>query len=256
MIAHDHPRVLDGEVGGVPESWRDALADVLVSDRVARLRDALRREFREGHVIFPPRRLWFAALRLTPPESVRVVILGQDPYHGPGQAHGLAFSVPPGMPIPPSLRNIMLERQSDLGLPPPSHGCLASWAREGVLLLNTVLTVRAGEPGSHAGLGWEAITDAIIRHVVAGPPCVFLLWGRHAQAKAALIRCRRHLVLPAAHPSPFAAHRGFFGTQPFSRANAWLRAQGRGEVSWRTDPHPMMGTASLSFSASDDTVRR
>ena len=170
----------------------------------------------------------------TPLDRVRVVLLGQDPYHGPGQAHGLCFSVPPGIAVPPSLRNIYKELQDDLAIPPAKHGCLESWAEQGVLLLNSVLTVEAGRPASHAGHGWERFTDEVIRLVAErAPPSVFLLWGRYAQAKAAFVDPARHLLLKAAHPSPLAAHSGFFGCRHFSKANGFLEAKGRGAIDWR-----------------------
>jgi len=162
-----------------------------------------------------------------------VVILGQDPYHGPGQAHGLSFSVKPGVPAPPSLQNIFKELQSDLGCPIPNHGHLAHWAGQGVLLLNTVLTVRAGEPASHRGIGWETFTDRVIETLNGKEqPVVFILWGSHAQAKAPLI-AGHHGILRSPHPSPLSAHRGFFGSRPFSAANRFLRSRGLEEIDWR-----------------------
>lgn len=195
-----------------------------------------------GEVVYPAPRHWFAALDAAPPALVRVVIVGQDPYHGPGQAHGLAFSVPPGVAVPPSLANIQAECQADLGIAPPGHGDLRGWAAQGVLLLNTVLTVAAGQPGSHSGQGWEQFTDAVIAAIAAGPePCVFMLWGKPAERKAAGILAAAargggapHLVLTAPHPSPLAAYRGFFGCRHFSRANEFLTAAGRGAVDWQT----------------------
>lgn len=217
----------------IPPAWRPALAEVLTSPTAEALRAFLRAEYAAGATILPPPNLWFEALRRTPPECVRAVILGQDPYHGPGQAHGLSFSVRRGVAVPPSLRNIFQELRDDLGIPPARHGCLEAWADRGVLLLNTSLSVRAREPGSHAGRGWEAITDAVVAHVAAGPPTAFLLWGRHAQEKAAQVDPNRHLVLRSAHPSPYAAAKGFFGSRPFSQANAFLEARGRGLIDWR-----------------------
>jgi uracil-DNA glycosylase len=177
------------------------------------------------------------ALELTPPESVRVVILGQDPYHGPGQAHGLSFSVPDGVVVPPSLANIFRELGTDLDIAPPAQGNLEKWARQGVLLLNNALTVEQGKAGSHAGRGWEAITDAVVAAVAArAEPSVFILWGSHAQGKAARIAALRdgpHLLLKSPHPSPLSAYRGFFGSRPFSRANEFLEARGRGTIDWR-----------------------
>ncbi len=193
----------------------------------------LRGRLADGATIYPPEPL--RALALTPPESVRVVILGQDPYHGPGQAEGLAFSVAPGVKWPPSLRNIFLERQRDLGLAPPPDGSLVPWARQGVLLLNTCLTVEEGAPASHAGQGWEVLTDDVIRHLGSSArPQSFLLWGAHAQKKAALIDARHH-VLRANHPSPLSARRGpvpFLGCGHFGAVNAWLKGRGAAPIQW------------------------
>ncbi|GAA5055856.1 uracil-DNA glycosylase [Erythrobacter westpacificensis] len=198
----------------------------------------LRAEEEAGKVVYPPRGCRLKALELTPLEDVRVVILGQDPYHGPGQAHGLCFSVPDGVRPPPSLKNIFKEMESDLGLPRPDHGSLESWARQGVLLLNNTLTVQQGQAGSHAGKGWEAITDACVAAVAArSEPSVFILWGSHAQGKASRIAALRdsdrHLSIKSPHPSPLSAHRGFFGSRPFSQTNAFLEKNGRGSIDWR-----------------------
>ena len=183
--------------------------------------------------VFPPAPEVFAALHLTPHVDTKVLILGQDPYHGPGQAHGLCFSVREGTAKPPSLVNIFKELQSDLGVAPPQHGSLEHWARQGVLLLNAVLTVRAHQAGSHAGKGWETFTDEVIRTVSAKPePVVFVLWGAYARKKKALIDTRRHHVIESAHPSPLSAHNGFFGSRPFSRANDALVSAGRDPVDW------------------------
>lgn len=191
---------------------------------------------RDRHTVFPPRAQVFRALELTPRASVRVVLLGQDPYHGPGQAHGLAFSVPPGVAAPPSLQNLLREREADLGLPAPAGGDLTPWARRGVLLLNAVLTVRAGEAGSHGGQGWERFTDAVVRAVSDGPnPVVFLLLGNRARAKAAGVDRGRHGVVEAPHPSPLSAYRGFFGSRVFSRVNALLEERDREPVDWGLD---------------------
>lgn len=220
----------------IPDPWRAALGDELAQPYVGQLAAFVAAE-RAAHTVYPPAGEEFTALELTPPERVRAVILGQDPYHGPGQAHGLAFSVRPGVPPPPSLVNIFKELRGDLGIEPPGHGHLAEWAREGVLLLNAVLTVRAGAANSHKGRGWERLTDAIIRAVSAGPsPAAFLLWGAPAQKKAALVDEARHAVLRAAHPSPLSAHKGFFGSRPFSRANAALAERGRPPLDWRLSP--------------------
>lgn len=192
----------------------------------------------KGKRIYPRPRDWFAALDATPPQDVRVVILGQDPYHGPGQAHGLCFSVQPGVRVPPSLVNIYKEMQSDLGIPPARHGYLKHWAEQGVLLLNNCLTVEAGQAASHQGKGWERFTDAAVAAVAADPaPKVFILWGSHAQRKAANVPGlgpgTPHLILHAPHPSPLSASNGFFGSRPFSQANAFLAEHGRGTIDWR-----------------------
>ena len=221
----------------IPESWRPALEPVLDTPAARRLGGWLKAEEAAGRVIYPPRGTRLAALALTPLEAVRCVILGQDPYHGPGQAHGLAFSVQDSVRPPPSLVNIFKEMESDLGLPRPATGDLSAWARRGVLLLNNTLTVAAGQAGSHAGRGWDQITDAAVAAVAARTePTVFILWGSHARKKAeripALARSAQHLVLTSAHPSPLSAHNGFFGSRPFSRANAFLAEHGRGAIDW------------------------
>ncbi|WNO53829.1 uracil-DNA glycosylase [Stakelama saccharophila] len=229
--------------GGVKlhESWRKPLADEFAQPYMAALRQFLLAERAAGKRIFPAGSEWFRALDLTPPEDIRVVILGQDPYHGPGQAHGLCFSVRPGVRPPPSLVNIYKEMQDDLGIAPARHGFLEHWAGQGVLLLNSVLTVEMARAASHRQRGWETFTDAVVRLVAAKEePTVFLLWGAYAQKKAAFIRSvergGRHLVLKAAHPSPLSAHNGFFGCRHFSKANAFLEAQGRGPVDWALPP--------------------
>lgn len=192
---------------------------------------------RARHQVFPPHEEVFAALHLTPYESVKVVILGQDPYHGPGQAHGLCFSVRPGVAVPPSLKNIHAELRSDLGIDPPDHGCLDAWSRQGVLLLNTTLTVRARQAASHQGKGWETFTDRVISAVDDKPErVVFILWGAAARRKKALIDTSRHVIIESAHPSPLSAHNGFFGCRPFSRANEALIAAGREPVDWAIPP--------------------
>ncbi|MBX3285244.1 MAG: uracil-DNA glycosylase [Actinobacteria bacterium] len=191
-------------------------------------------EERANHQVFPPAAEVFAALHQTPYASVKVVILGQDPYHGPGQAHGLCFSVRRGVAVPPSLRNIFTELHDDLGITPPRHGNLDAWTHQGVLLLNTSLTVRAHQAASHHGRGWERFTDQVIRAVDAKPErVVFILWGAAARKKKALVDTSRHVVIESAHPSPLSAHNGFFGSRPFSRANAALEAAGREPVDWR-----------------------
>lgn len=200
---------------------------------MAELRKFLVAEKAAGKHIFPHSKNWFRALDLTPLDQVRVVILGQDPYHGPGQAHGLCFSVQPGIRPPPSLVNIYKEMEADLGLSRPDHGFLEHWAQQGVLLLNSVLTVEAGQAASHQRRGWERFTDAIIKLVNArSEPVVFLLWGAYAQKKAAFVNESRHHVLRAAHPSPLAAHNGFFGSRPFSKTNAFLIKQGLSAIDW------------------------
>lgn len=212
-----------------------------------RLSVFLRAEKAAGKVIYPAGRDMFRALDLTPLDAVRVVILGQDPYHGPGQAHGLAFSVRPGVRIPPSLQNIFKELRDDLGIAPSRHGLLDHWARQGVLLLNSVLSVEAGQAASHQGRGWEGFTDAIVTLVARQQqPTVFLLWGAHAQRKAAHVEQAgggRHLLLRAAHPSPLSAHNGFFGCRHFSRTNAFLEQHGRGPIDWALPPASDAGIA-------------
>ena len=221
----------------LPPSWQSALEPVLALPGSRKLGGWLKAEEAAGKQIFPPRGQRLAALELTPLDAVKVVILGQDPYHGPGQAHGLSFSVPEGVQVPPSLVNIYKELQADLGVSPPGHGNLTHWAEQGVLLLNNALTVEAGRAGSHQKRGWEAITDAAVAAVAQREePSVFILWGSHAQGKAAripeLAENTRHLVIRSPHPSPLSAHRGFFGSKPFSRANAFLAEHGRGTIDW------------------------
>lgn len=221
----------------LPESWRAALEPVLQSPPLRALGGYLKAEESSGKIIYPPRGTRLAALEMTPLDQVRVVILGQDPYHGPGQAHGLAFSVQHGVKIPPSLVNIYKELESDLGIPRAAHGNLTRWAEQGVLLLNNALTVEAANAGSHQGKGWELFTDAAVEAVAARPdPTVFILWGSHAQRKAARVAglaSGPHLVLKAPHPSPLSAYNGFFGSKPFSKTNAFLEAHGRGAIDWR-----------------------
>jgi uracil-DNA glycosylase len=221
----------------IPESWRAVLEPALASPEARRLGGWLRAEAAAGRTIYPPRGHRLRALELTPLDAVKVVILGQDPYHGPGQAMGLSFSVPQGVPPPPSLANIYKELIADCGIPRPTHGDLSAWARQGVLLLNASLTVEAAKAGSHAGRGWEGVTDACVAAVAErAEPAVFILWGSHAQAKAARIPAladARHCVIRSPHPSPLSAHRGFFGSRPFSRANAFLAAQARTPIDWR-----------------------
>lgn len=214
--------------------WRTALADQFAAPYMEQLLSFLRSEKAAGKTIFPPEPEYFRALNLTPPQDVKVVILGQDPYHGDGQAHGLCFSVRPEVRTPPSLVNIYKEIHTDLGIPPAPHGFLEDWARQGVLLLNSVLTVERGQAASHQGQGWERFTDAIIRHInTQEKPVVFMLWGSYAQKKAAFVDTDRHLVLRAPHPSPLSAHRGFFGCRHFSQANSFLSKAKRGEIHWK-----------------------
>jgi len=226
----------------LPESWRLALDPVLATAESQQLSNFLKAEEFAGKRIYPPPAVRLRALELTPLDQVKVVILGQDPYHSPGQAHGLSFSVPEGVKVPPSLANIYKEIASDLGIAPPSHGNLEHWARQGVLLLNNALTVEEGQAGSHQKHGWEAITDAAISAVAQrNEPTVFLLWGNHARRKAERIpglRDGRHLVLMAPHPSPLSAHSGFFGCRHFSNANAFLMSNGRGTIDWQLAPSP------------------
>ncbi len=222
----------------VPASWQPVLAPVLATPESRRLGGWLRRQEEvSGKTIYPPRGQRLRAFALTPLDEVRVVILGQDPYHGPGQAHGLCFSVPDGVRVPPSLVNIYKELESDLGIARPTSGNLERWARQGVLLLNNSLTVEAGRAGSHAGKGWDAITDAAVAAVARRTePSVFILWGSHARNKAARVPelggGSPHLVLTSPHPSPLSAHSGFFGSRPFSKANAFLAEHGRGTIDW------------------------
>ena len=213
--------------------WRERLRGEFEQPYMGELKRFLLAERERGRRIFPKGSEWFRALDLTPLERVRVVILGQNPYHGEGQAHGLCFSVEPGVPPPPSLINIFKELDSDLGIEPARHGLLDHWARQGVLLLNSVLTVEMGRAASHRDRGWERFTDAVVAEVNAKPePVVFLLWGSYAQKKAAFVDEARHLVLKAPHPSPLSAHSGFFGCRHFSKANAFLQSRGLAPIDW------------------------
>ena len=216
------------------ESWRRRLLPEFSQDYMQQLRAFLRQEKQAGKQIYPPGGQIFSALNATPFEKVSVVILGQDPYHNPGQAHGLCFSVQCGVDLPPSLVNIYKELQRDTGFVPPAHGCLTHWAEQGVLLLNAVLTVERFKAASHQGKGWERFTDRIVALLnEERDGRVFMLWGSHAQKKGQHIDRSRHLVLESAHPSPLSAHRGFLGCGHFSRANAWLREHGRPEIDWQ-----------------------
>jgi len=217
-------------------SWLEPLRHEFDAPYMKALRNFLVKEREAGKRIFPPSSQWFHALDSTPLDKVKVLILGQDPYHGPGQAHGLSFSVPRGLRTPPSLVNIYKEMHSDLGIAPASHGNLETWAEQGVLLLNSVLTVEAHQAASHRGQGWEQFTDSIVRLVESRDmPTVFILWGSYAQKKAAFVDAKKHLVLKAPHPSPLSAHNGFFGTKPFSKANDFLISHGLEPIDWQLD---------------------
>ena len=212
--------------------WEKPIQQELQTDYYQNLRHFLIKEYR-NQVVYPPMHDIFNAFHLTPLSQTKVCIIGQDPYHGPGQAHGLAFSVKPGVAIPPSLLNIYKELEADLGCPIPSHGCLTTWAKQGVLLLNAVLTVRGGQAGSHRNAGWEIFTSRIIEILnVRAEPVIFILWGRDAQNKKALISNSQHPIIASPHPSPLSAHRGFFGSRPFSRANELLKTQGTDPIDW------------------------
>lgn len=217
----------------LPQDWQIPLRAALATPETLALRGFLDAELAAGKTLFPPQNAWFRALELTPFDKVRVVILGQDPYHGPGQAHGLSFSVPPGVRPPPSLLNIYKELEGDLGLPRPRHGFLEHWSRQGVLLLNSVLTVEMAKAASHSKKGWEPFTDAIIAQVNNKiEPVVFMLWGAYAHKKAAHVDSSRHLVLKAAHPSPLSAYNGFLGCKHFSQCNAFLVSNGFPPIDW------------------------
>jgi len=224
-------------------SWKARVGECFARPQMLALAEFLRAEKRAGKVIYPPGPEIFAALDTTPFDAVKVVILGQDPYHGPNQAHGLCFSVRPGIAPPPSLLNMFAEIERDLRLPRPDHGCLLPWARQGVLLLNSVLTVERGLAGSHQGKGWEGFTDACVDALNREREgIVFLLWGSYAQAKGKLIDTRRHRVLKAPHPSPLSAHRGFIGCGHFSRANEYLRERGQAPIDWKLPPRAELTT--------------
>ncbi len=228
-VADSEPREIK-----LDASWHGRLRGEFESAYMSSLREFLREQKTLGKTIFPPGPEIFAALNATPFDAVKVVILGQDPYHGPGQAHGLCFSVRRGVRVPPSLKNIYKELGADVGFVAPQHGCLEDWARQGVLLLNSVLTVEASLAASHQGKGWEKFTDAIVNQLnenAAG--IVFILWGSYAQKKGAMIDRDRHLVLQSPHPSPLSASRGFFGNHHFSRSNEYLREQRKTEIDWQ-----------------------
>lgn len=212
--------------------WENVLKDEFDKPYYQELRAFLRNEY-ATHMIYPKMTDIWTAFQLTSFKDVKVVILGQDPYHGPKQAHGMSFSVQPGVKIPPSLRNIFKELESDIGVPIPTEGMLTGWAEQGVLLLNTALTVREGAAASHRGKGWELFTDEVIRKLsMRNEPIVFILWGKHAQEKAMLIDRNRHAIIESPHPSPFSASRGFFGSKPFSKTNEYLREWGEEPIDW------------------------
>jgi uracil-DNA glycosylase len=218
-------------------SWKARVCDYLQGDEMRALSAFLRQRKAAGAQVFPPGPQIFAALDATPFDAVKVVILGQDPYHGRGQAHGLCFSVRPEVPVPPSLDNVYKELQRDLGVPRPDHGWLMPWAKRGVLLLNAVLTVEEGRAGAHAGRGWEGFTDRIVQALaLEREGLVFLLWGSYAQKKGAVVDPRRHRVLRAPHPSPLSAHRGFLGCGHFSAANEYLARHGKTPIDWSLPP--------------------
>lgn len=212
--------------------WNDYLAEEFTKPYYLRLREFLKREY-SMYRVYPDMYDIFNALHYTPFNDVKVVILGQDPYHGPNQAHGLSFSVKPGVPLPPSLKNIFTELHNDIGCPFPSSGYLVPWAKQGVLLLNTVLTVRAGQAHSHKGKGWEIFTDRVIEVLNEKPdPIVYILWGRAAQSKIKLIDTNKHFIIQSAHPSPLSCNRGFFGSRPFSKTNQLLESAGKEPIDW------------------------
>lgn len=218
-------------------AWKAVLEPEFEQDYMQALQKFLIRRLDEGAIIYPPAKDCFNAFAYTPFERVKVVILGQDPYHGPGQAHGLCFSVRPGVTPPPSLKNIFRELQSDLGISPPAHGYLESWARQGVFLLNSVLAVEQGMPGAHQGKGWERFTDKVVESLNAQRDnIVFMLWGSYALKKGSIVDRKRHLVLEAAHPSPLSAHRGFLGCRHFSQANAYLKQHHQTPIDWKLPP--------------------
>ncbi|GEL08444.1 uracil-DNA glycosylase [Salisediminibacterium halotolerans] len=216
--------------------WRMLLNEEFSKAYYLELREFLKKEY-SSNTVYPPMNDIFNALHRTAYHETKAVIIGQDPYHGEGQAHGLSFSVRPHVKVPPSLKNVFKELHSDLGCPVPEHGCLQSWADEGVLLLNSVLTVRHKTPNAHKGAGWERFTDEVIRQLnLRDKPLVFLLWGKYAQEKGKWIDRDRHLVIHSSHPSPFSAHRGFFGSRPFSRVNEFLQATNQQPIRWEIPP--------------------
>lgn len=232
------PRAGDRDMSEVriETSWKKHLLSEFEKDYMKNLKKFLKAQYDSKKTIYPAGTEYFTALNLTPFEKVKVVIVGQDPYHGPGQAHGLSFSVKPGVPAPPSLKNIFKELHADLKLPIPKHGHLEKWAQQGVLLLNAVLTVEGGKANSHQGKGWELFTDRII-HLLNDQreQLVFLLWGSYAQKKGAFIDREKHFVIETPHPSPLSAHRGFLGSKPFSKINAYLQSTGQTPIDWSLD---------------------
>ena len=240
--------MVDSTKIGLEPTWNNQLGDEFKKDYMLSLREFLANRKQQGAIIYPPGSQLFAALNTTPFDQVKVVILGQDPYHGPGQAHGLCFSVLPNIKVPPSLANIYKELKSDLGIEPPNHGCLTPWAEQGVLLLNTTLTVEQGQAGSHQGKGWETLTDSIINKINDHRQgVVFMLWGSHAQKKVSMIDTERHLVLKSVHPSPLSAYRVFFGCKHFSQANSFLEQQGLESIDWRLPRHKERAQEELDF---------
>lgn len=218
----------------IHESWQPILSEEFAKPYFQQIATTIRRERQEGKIVYPAGQFIFNAFNLCPWQKVQVVLLGQDPYHGIGQAHGLSFSVPYGIKTPPSLQNIYKELATDIeGFEIPTHGNLEQWAQQGVLLLNTSLTVRAAEPGSHSAIGWEKFTDAVIQKISTQKEnIVFILWGNFAQKKVPLIHSQKHLILASAHPSPFSAYQGFFGSKPFSRCNTYLSKHGKPPIDW------------------------
>ena len=217
----------------LPEDWLAVLSDEFEEEYFKKLSAFVEKE-RETQTVYPPEEDVFNAFKYTPYDKVRVFLLGQDPYHGPNQAHGLAFSVMPGVRKPPSLKNILREMADDVGSSLPNNGCLIPWAKQGVMLLNAVLTVREKQAGAHQNKGWERFTDKVIEKVSEKPePVVFLLWGGYARKKAGLIDGERHTIIESAHPSPLSAHNGFFGSNPFSKTNKALREHGQDEIDWQ-----------------------
>lgn len=219
-------------------NWDEKIGQEFEKDYYKSIRQFLKQEY-QTQIVYPDMYNIFQALQLTPYSKVKVVILGQDPYHGPNQAHGLSFSVKPGIDIPPSLKNIYKELKEDLGCTIPNHGYLEGWANQGVLLLNAVLTVRASMASSHSNIGWQWFTDAIIKSLNdRDDPVVFILWGNYARSKKSIITEKRHLILEAPHPSPLSAHRGFFGSKPFSKTNQFLNSIGKTSIDWQIYPIP------------------